>query len=40
MCARPHNVIHDEKMENMLTHFSFRVVVFLFCGRNSGQIEV
>ena len=37
MCARPHNVIHAEKMDNMLTRFPFRVVDFLFCGRNSGQ---
>jgi len=34
---RPHTAIHDEKMDSILTHFSFLVVVFLFAGRSSGQ---
>src|SRR6266849_3476908 len=40
VCPGSHTAIHDEKMDSMLTHFSFLVVDFLFAGRSSGQNRV
>jgi hypothetical protein len=40
VCPSSHTSIHDEKMDSMLTHFSFLVVVFIFAGRSSGQNQV